>query len=174
MYYSRIRNVKQPVRGHSTDAGIDFFVPEFDNNFVTYLKEKNQKPDFEINDEEILLYPHQSILIPSGIKVNLERTRKELTSWEGIMLVVHNKSGVGSKKQLDRLAEVIDESYQGEIHINLVNTSNRIRSIKPNEKIIQLILEETVYLTPQELKEEDLYSSVSERGSGGFGHTNDK
>ena len=39
--FTKTRNVKLPLRGHPTDAGIDFFVPKFDKEFVKDLKTKN-------------------------------------------------------------------------------------------------------------------------------------
>lgn len=170
MYYSKIRNVKSPIKGTATDAGIDFYVPEFEESFLKDLKDKNQNKKFALKDNDIILAPHESILIPSGIKVNLKKT-KEHTKWGGIMLVVHNKSGIASRQQLDRLAEVIDEDYQGEVHINVVNTSEKLQNITAGSKLVQMILEETVYLQPKELPIEQLFDEESVRGEGGFGHT---
>lgn len=39
--FTRTRNVKLPSRGHAHDAGIDFYVPEFDSTFMEDLKTKN-------------------------------------------------------------------------------------------------------------------------------------
>lgn len=39
--FTRTRNVKLPTRGHAHDAGIDFYVPEFDLTFMKDLKLKN-------------------------------------------------------------------------------------------------------------------------------------
>jgi len=50
MKISKIRDVKTPTRANSTDAGIDFFVPN--------------------DQEDITLNPGDSAFIPSGIKVN--------------------------------------------------------------------------------------------------------
>lgn len=170
MYFSKVREVKSPTRANPEDTGIDFYMPIFDSNFVESLKEKNPSCKYSINDEFIMLYPHERILIPSGIHVNLEKT-KELTNWAGISLNAHNKSGVASKKGLIFGSSVVDELYQGEVHISLINTSNETVTIKESEKIIQFVLEETVYLQPLELPFETLYDKVSNRGAGGFGST---
>ena len=47
--YTKVREVKDPVRAHRTDAGIDFFIP---NDF-----------------KETILMPNEDVLIDSGIKV---------------------------------------------------------------------------------------------------------
>ena len=169
--YSRTRNVKQPNRGTLKSAGIDFFVPEFTEQFINDLQSKN--PDLSsikegtyqvvILNDRLLIGPGQRVLIPSGVKMNIPAGRA---------LMAKNKSGVGSKKGLDKLAELVDEDYQGEIHINVVNTSNEIVEIKPNEKLIQFVEVAVFYSTPNEVLINELFPEVTERGEGGFGHTN--
>ena len=41
MRLAKTRDVKTPTRANSTDAGIDFFVPKFDEKFIDDLEEKN-------------------------------------------------------------------------------------------------------------------------------------
>ena len=171
MYFSKVRKVISPERGHGTDAGIDFFMPEFNDEFVEDLKSKNESSSFSITDDTIRLGPQQRLMIPSGIHVNLIKTRINDTKWDGIMLVAHNKSGVSTKKGLDVLANVVDESYMGEIHISLVNTSDKAQEITTNQKIIQFIVEETTCTHPTELPINELYTTVTDRGTGGFGST---
>lgn len=142
MKFAKIRDVKSPCRGHNNDAGIDFFVPN----------------DFEAS----ALAPHESINIPSGIKVSIPA---------GHALIAFNKSGVAVKKGLDVGASVIDESYQGELHLHLTNTTNKYISIAPGEKIVQFILLPINYEMPEEVSEDSLFEEKSERGEGGFGST---
>ena len=66
MKYSKVREVRSPNRGTSDSAGIDFYIP------TGY-------------DQKIM--PGESILIPSGIKVDIPN---------GTMLQVCNKSGIAS------------------------------------------------------------------------------
>ncbi|MFW6310888.1 MAG: dUTP diphosphatase [Nanoarchaeota archaeon] len=105
------------------------------------------------------------MLIPSGIKADIP---------EGYALIAFNKSGVSVKKELDVLACVCDAGYQGEIHLNLVNTGNQNISIEPGEKIVQFILLSISNALPKEVKLEELYSRESRRGDGGFGSTGEK
>jgi len=140
----KLRSVKTPQRGTPKSAGIDFFIPD----------------DFPRTE----LLPHQSVLIPSGIKVKLP---------EGYALVANNKSGIASKKQLIIGASVVDEDYQGEIHLNLINTGHVNAIIAPGDKIIQFLLEKQEYASVIEVGSEDeLFNGVvTERGAGGFGST---
>lgn len=173
--YSKIREVKSPKRGTSLSAGIDFFVPKFTNQFIRDLQEKNLNSRFFLNEDfsEIQLPPHERILIPSGLKMNLSYVGNvvcdSLMISSGIALIAHNKSGIGTKKGLDRLAEVVDEDYQGEIHISVVNTSNTNVSIFGDEKLIQFLAIPVVYPELNEVFIEDLYEEETDRGDGGFG-----
>lgn len=170
MNFSKVRTVKSPNRGTSLSAGIDFFVPEFDAKFIEDFSTKNEKElaafdiDLDVEDELISVEPGGRVLIPSGIHVNLADLKTE-----GIALIAHNKSGIATKKGFDRLAEVVDEDYQGEIHISVVNTGNDTIQIFPNEKLVQFLLIPVLYSMPEEIKFEDLYNSESDRGDKGFG-----
>lgn len=140
----KIRDVKPPIRAHSNDAGIDFFIP---NDF-----------------KKTILNPNESILIPSGIKVLIPK---------GYALIAFNKSSIASKKNLIVGACVIDESYQGEIYINLINIGKEPQVINPGDKIIQFICLPINYVKIEEVTNEfELYNGiVTTRGEGGFGST---
>ena len=145
MKISKIRNVKLPTRANSTDAGIDFFVPE--------------------DQKMIRINPGESCLIASGIKVNVPK---------GFALVAFNKSGVAVKKSLHVGACVVDNGYQGEVHINLTNVGEHEQVINPGDKIVQFVLLPLGDPFLQEVPESDLYTEVSTRGEGGFGSTGEK
>jgi dUTP pyrophosphatase len=113
--------------------------------------------------EEILLLPGSKILIPSGIHVNLPTN---------VFLNAENKSGIASKRGLVRGACLIDNDYQGQIHINLLNPTCYNVKIKPGEKIVQFV----PYFKPmmntviEYTSKEELYKNTeSIRGEGGFG-----
>lgn len=147
MKFLKIRPVKSPNRGTPQSAGIDFFIPE----------------DFP----QTTLYPGKSVLIPSGIKLNVP---------SGHAFIANNKSGVATKKNLIVGACVVDEDYQGEIHIHLINVGSSTIEIAPGDKIIQFLLLPVVY-EPVEIVEtlEELYEGeITERGEGGFGSTGTK
>ncbi len=92
------------------------------------------------------------------------------TGYAGIVM---NKSGVASKTGLDKLAELIDEDYQGEIHINVVNTGTNPVVIRPGDKIAQMIIT-PVYIADLEMKNsaDEVFTEETVRGEGGFGSTN--
>lgn len=171
--YCKVRNVKSPVRGTSVAAGVDFFVPEDLDREVMDSKcgITGCHPEIEYSESGYLtrihLHPGESIMIPSGIHLKIR---------DGYALAFMNKSGVGVKKQLDRLAELVDQDYQGEVHLNLVNNGASEQIISAGDKILQGVLIPVAYDEPEETNSlEELYAdSVSERGTGGFGSTGDK
>lgn len=159
MKYAKVRDVKSPERGTAKSAGIDFFVP---NDFV-----------------KTVVNPGEDILIPSGIVA-------EVT--EHHMLMAAEKSGVVTSKQaainagrkpkdgafksvLILGAKIVDEDYQGEIHIHLINVGKEAVTLYPGMKISQFILVPVSYDELEECLEEELFKEASERGDGGFGST---
>lgn len=144
MKFFKTRNVKSPVRGTPLSAGLDFFVPD----------------DFPGNH---YLSPGDAVNIPSGIKVQVPH---------GYALIFMNKSGVAVKKDLQVGACVVDEDYQGEVHLHVRNIGSDLQTIKPGEKLIQALLVPVSYENVEEVFSElDLFESPSERGEGGFGST---
>lgn len=161
MKFAKVRNVKSPVRGTNKAAGIDFFVPDFGNS------------------KGFIVHPGSDVLIPSGIKMNIP---------EGYMLMAADKSGVVTSKwaciganrtpKADAFesivilgAKIVDEDYQGEIHIHLVNVGRAKVHIKPGMKIAQFILVPVSYEGLEEVPEAKLFSQTSERGEGALGST---
>jgi dUTP pyrophosphatase len=140
--FSRVRKVIPPMRAHSLDAGIDFFVPS----------------EFTITK----VSPNNSIKIPSGIKVNIP---------QGWALIAFNKSGVCTTLGVIAGACVIDSGYQGEIHIHLINVSKKDVFITPDMKIMQFLLMPVSGVQTEECDLEELYEQESERSTGGFGST---
>lgn len=164
--FIKVRDVKTPERGTSVAAGTDFFVP------------------YDFNDgQPYLLKPQKDILIKSGIRASLPVG----TMWMGA-----DKSGVATSKSamsnagnqpkpsnpdssLKVGAKIIDEDYQGEIGLHIINIGDRETWIEPGQKIVQFILVPIIY---PELIEcdtvEEVFTCETERGEGGFGSTGGK
>jgi dUTP pyrophosphatase len=140
MKICKIKSVKNPLRSTEGSAGIDFFVPE--------------------NIHEIKIMPHEDILIPSGIKVQLKKSTA---------LLAVSKSGIATKNKLAIGACLIDEDYTGEIHLHVYNFSNEIQFIKGGQKLVQFIY--INYIKDDiELVDEIKYE-FTERNDRGFGST---
>ena len=166
----KVRDVRSPERGTGEAAGIDFFVPEFNEAFVKDLLEKNKDLPLLVpsmlqnNDLYMTILPNGRVLIPSGIKTWMT---------PGTALIAANKSGVATKKGLIFGAQVVDSDYAGEVHISVINTSNVPVTIKTGEKLIQFIHTPVLLTSPEEIDEYTFNSlhDKSARGEGGFGST---
>ncbi len=146
LIFTKTTKVKSPVRGHETDAGIDFFVPD----------------DFK----KTSLKPGEDILIDAGIKVVVPK---------GYALILKEKSGVATKRKLTLGASVIDSDYRGNIHIHLFNNGTKSQTIEAGDKITQGIVMPISLCTPTEISNTDFATfEVTERGDGGFGSTGSK
>lgn len=169
MKISRIRDVVAPNRAHKTDAGIDMYMPKFTDRFKRDLRDKNIKASYMIDELDgvgrLLLRANENILIPSGIKMKVP---------DGYAFIIFNKSGIASKQGLLVGACVVDQDYQGEVHINLMNPTNTNAYILEGQKVVQGILLKMNYENVEEVDLEDLYEEKTERGEGGFGHTDNK
>jgi len=154
----RIRDVKLPQRAPGKNAGIDIFIPNSKDFFI----KKGDK--FIKIENELFLKPGESALIPSGLKISVP---------ENHVAIVFNKSGIAAKRNLVIGACVIDESYQGEIHIDIHNIGNETQIIKSGEKITQLLVLPINYTSIEEVNsEEECFGGIkTERGEGGFGST---
>lgn len=172
--FALTRDVKKPNRANTTDAGIDFYIPRFDeymiqalinanplirsDRFVDYINKMQVDGDIK---RYFVLQPHERILIPSGVKCEMYDSNRAL--------IAFNKSGVSTKHGLTVGACVVDSGYQGEIHISLINTSPQSVSIYEDMKAVQF-LEVPVFISPIQFVEvEDIHKEQSTRGNKGFG-----
>ena len=111
-------------------------------------------------DEEMYIPSGKTKKIGTGIAMEIPH---------GYFGAIYARSGLATKRGL-RLANavgVIDEDYRGNIIVPLFNDSNFGETIKPGERIAQLIIqkyEELDFLESEELGD-------TERSSGGFGST---
>lgn len=77
------------------------------------------------------------------------------------------KSGLASLEGIQAILGTIDEAYRGEIKVILYNSTKIPFKVSPGDKIAQLVLAKVPKVIWKEVDE----LSVTERGSGGFGHT---
>ena len=162
MRFAKVRDVKTPVRSTPGSAGIDFFIP---NDFPKFY-----------------LTPGTDILIPSGIKMEIP---------EGYALLGVDKSGIATSYRAKERAglttnpprkplyssslligaKLIDQDYQGEIHIHIINVGTGTEQLLPGMKIAQFVLIPVNYAGLEEVAEDRLFTEKTERSSGGFGST---
>ena len=111
-------------------------------------------------NEPMNLKPMERALVPTGLYIELP------AGTEG---QVRPRSGMAYKKGVTVLNSpgTIDSDYRGELKVILINLSDQDLTIENGDRIAQLVVaryEQIQFENAEEL-------SVSERGSGGFGHT---
>ena len=130
----------------------------------TYATPQSAGMDLRANIEEtIILKPLERKLIPTGLHIALP---------EGYEAQVRPRSGLAIKYGITCLNTpgTIDADYRGDIGVILINLSNEPFTINPGDRIAQMVIGifgQVEWEVVDELNE-------TERGEGGFGHTNIK
>lgn len=138
-----VRDVKVPTRGTAVAAGLDFYVPN---------------DHFEGGSHTIP--PGGAVNIPTGVLVEIPK---------GHALIAFNKSGVAIRLGLQVGACVIDEDYQGELHIHLFNVSDKEVTVWNGDKLSQFVLIPVSYEGVEVVDE--LHTEATARGTGMAGST---
>lgn len=130
-------------------------------NIPEYKSEGAAGMDLYANiDKPVTLRPLQRKLIPTGLSIELEH---------GYEAQIRPRSGMALKNGISILNTpgTIDEDYRGEVGIIAVNLSTDEYTIKPQERIAQMVI------TKVEQADIEVVTELSdtERGDGGFGHT---
>lgn len=111
-------------------------------------------------EQELVVEPFALVRIPTGLAIELE---------PGTVGLVYPRSGLASKFgiTLSNCVGVIDSDYRGELQVAMTNHSSTPYTIRPGDRIAQLVVS-PVFL-PEVVEVEELADSV--RGEGGFGST---
>ena len=112
-------------------------------------------------DAPVTLEAGARALIPTGIAIALPSA--------DYVALVFARSGLGIKQGvcLSNGVGVIDSDYRGEISVGLVNLSGEDYTVRPGDRIAQLMV---VPVVRPELVQVDALDET-ERGAGGFGST---
>lgn len=110
--------------------------------------------------QEIVILPGETALIPTGIKLEIPR---------GFEVQLRPRSGLALKHSITLLntPATIDSDYRGEIKVILINHSKLPFIVTPKMRIAQMVLCPVVQ-AQFEMKQE---LATTMRGEGGFGHT---
>ena len=111
-------------------------------------------------DNDILLEPLERALVGTGLFIELP---------QGYEAQIRPRSGLAYKHGLTVLNSpgTIDADYRGEIKVLLVNLSNEVYTIKPGERIAQMIVAQHAQADWQPVGA----LGESKRDAGGFGST---
>jgi dUTP pyrophosphatase len=112
-------------------------------------------------EKALELKPGDTVLVPSGIAINLEDPT--------LAAVVLPRSGLGHKNGivLGNLVGLIDSDYQGQVMVSVWNRGREAFTIQPMDRIAQLVVVPVVQVELNVVEE----FAESQRGAGGFGST---
>jgi len=136
------------------------------------LKSEFGLPDYATNgsagldmractEQDLELFPGETQLIPTGLAIYIADP--------GIAAVLLPRSGLGHKHGivLGNLTGLIDSDYQGQVFVSVWNRSQQGYTIKPGDRIAQMVFIPVLQCRFDEVDE----FTASQRGAGGFGHT---
>lgn len=109
--------------------------------------------------EDKMIYTGGQEMIDVGIRINVP---------SGTYGRIAPRSGLAVKHGIDVLAGVIDEDYQGDVKVILINHGNEDFHVNAGDRVAQLVLEKII--TP-EIEEIASFDETTQRGEGGFGST---
>lgn len=112
-------------------------------------------------DDDILLKPGQTELIPTGMAVHIKDP--------SLAAVILPRSGLGHKHGIvmGNLVGLIDSDYQGQLFVSAWNRSQKEYTLEKGERLAQLVF---VPVVQAEFEMVDSFDE-SDRGEGGFGHS---
>ncbi len=157
----------QPERKHERDAGFDIraigFISESDGD--VYFN------DDLIDHNSVDIKAHERIAIKTGVHIKMPKCQEEGYAYE---IQVRPRSGLAKKYgiALVNAPATIDEGYHGEIHILLLNTSNKAVNISNGDRVAQLVINKVRIFDSFDVV--DSFDDVTDRGSNGFGSTGKK
>ena len=111
--------------------------------------------------EPLVLAPGQAELIPTGLAIHLDDP--------GLAALIVPRSGLGHKHGivLGNLVGLIDSDYQGQLMVSCWNRASAPFTIRPGERIAQLVVVPVVQVALEVVPE----FVTTERGASGFGHS---
>jgi dUTP pyrophosphatase len=109
----------------------------------------------------LTLAPGRAELIPTGLAIHLGDP--------SLAAVILPRSGLGHRHGivLGNLVGLIDSDYQGQLMVSCWNRGAEPFTIRPGERIAQLVIVPVVQVQLEVVSE----FSASARGAGGFGHS---
>lgn len=115
-------------------------------------------------DEAVEIMPHEIRVIPTGIAIELESA--------DYVAYIYARSGLAIKNGIApaNCVGVIDSDYRGEVCVGLLNQTEKVFTVNPEERIAQMVISPVILPTIEVVDE----LSNTQRGAGGFGSTGKK
>ena len=112
-------------------------------------------------DETLVVLPGTTVLVPTGIAIHIADP--------GLAAVILPRSGLGHKHGivLGNLVGLIDSDYQGQLMVSCWNRGSDAFELEPGARLAQMVfvpVEQVRFEVVDEFR-------LTDRGTGGFGHT---
>ncbi|MCP5469474.1 MAG: dUTP diphosphatase [Chlamydiales bacterium] len=136
-------------------------VTEDEELIPVYASKEAAGADVRANiSEPFVLESGRTVLVPTGLFFEIP---------SGFEIQVRPRSGLALKHQVTVLNTpgTIDADYRGELGVILINHGKREFVIEPKMRIAQVVVKPVCRVEFEPVGE----LAISERGSGGFGHT---
>lgn len=119
-----------------------------------------------IIEEPIVIYPHHSVKIPTGLAIQMWSDDMEF----GLLLSI--RSSLSDHLTLKNSVGTIDCDYQGEILCSMLNrTNDNFYTIEPGERIAQAMIVPKIQFNEDHIKVVEEFTKHTSRDSAGFGTT---
>ena len=112
------------------------------------------------------LYACETVVLPPG-SGSAVRTGIAVEILPGNVGLIWPRSGLSAEFGIDTLAGVVDADYRGEVVVVLAKHGSYDYTVRPGERIAQLLIQPVALCEPCEVQE----LSETGRGAGGFGST---
>ena len=112
-------------------------------------------------DETLVVLPGTTVLVPTGIAIHIADP--------GLAAVILPRSGLGHKHGivLGNLVGLIDSDYQGQLMVSCWNRGSDAFELEPGARLAQM-----VFVPVEQVRFEVVDEfHLTDRGTGGFGHT---
>lgn len=160
--------VTLPTRGSEEAAGIDIYVPMYNEVIEKDFLEMNTHPRAAqiLTGSHVPPYirvsAHNRVLIPTGLRMKVE---------PGTYLEVANRGSVAAKQGLVFGAHIVDSDYRGNVFINLINTGTGPQTVNFGQKIAQIIHKQCLMSDVELVSDTEFNRTQTSRGSGALGST---
>lgn len=112
---------------------------------------------------DVWLEPGDKLDVLTGVRLNMDKS--------GLVGLIFPRSGLGTKGiVLGNLVGVIDSGYQGELKLQLWNTSQKPAVVKRGDRVAQLVLFQAAVQSVVFEKVTE-FTASTERGEQGYGST---
>jgi dUTP pyrophosphatase len=164
--FAKFRDVRDPTRATGKSAGIDFYIPQFTDEYLKVFNGYNTNAQsmamWNTVNNTIMVRPNGQVRIPLGIMVDFSEEQDS-------MLMFTDKSGVSWEQRMTIIGGIVDADYQGEIMLQMFNYTAYPVGLLPGMKIVQAIRVPIFYDSFEMVSKEDIHKVKTERGTGGFG-----